>query len=62
MPLQLCRGILKIKDVSNPVSRKEVISKVNKNEEKVYDICFVLLIWAPFFNFGGYGSNVTGDS
>lgn len=31
----------KIKNVSNPVSRKEVISKVNKNEEKVYDICFV---------------------
>lgn len=31
----------KIRNISNPVSRKEIISKVDKNIEKKYDICFV---------------------
>lgn len=31
----------KIKNISNPISCKEILSKVQKQEEKKYDICFV---------------------
>ena len=31
----------KITNISNPISRKEILSKVEKKEDKQYDICFV---------------------
>ena len=31
----------KIENISNPVSRKNILDKVDKNDEKKYDVCFV---------------------
>lgn len=31
----------KIENISNPVSRKEILNKVDENDKKIYDVCFV---------------------
>lgn len=31
----------KINNISNPVSRKQILEKINENDEKKYDVCFV---------------------